>query len=263
MRIIVVDDEMSALNTFMCNIADKPDVTCSIFRNEPLNALDYARKNAFDVAFLDINMPQINGVELAEELIKINNKVNIVFISGFEQNEAGIRDRIGENFYGFYHKPYSTEEMNLLIDTLRGTSPKVKIVTFGSFNLFVNGETVYFSCKKSKELLALLVNENGGFVSMGNILSMLWEDKAPELAKRLYKDAAFRLRKTLTDHRVESLVSFGRAKLAVRTEDVECDYWEYQKSDTHTYNGKYMDDYQWSIDTQMYLDGLYPNVEND
>ena len=42
---------------------------------------------------------------------------------------------------------------------------RIVIRTFGYFDIFVDGETIPFSCKKAKELLALLVDRRGGFVT--------------------------------------------------------------------------------------------------
>ena len=39
---------------------------------------------------------------------------------------------------------------------------RIVIRTFGYFDIFVDGETIPFSCKKAKELLALLVDRMGG-----------------------------------------------------------------------------------------------------
>lgn len=44
---------------------------------------------------------------------------------------------------------------------------RIVIRTFGYFDIFVDGETIPFSCKKAKELLALLVDRRGGFVTTG------------------------------------------------------------------------------------------------
>ena len=52
---------------------------------------------------------------------------------------------------------------------------RIVIRTFGYFDIFVDGETIPFSCKKAKELLALLVDRRGGFVTTGDAISYLWE----------------------------------------------------------------------------------------
>ena len=73
MKIIVVDDETDALSNFLSHVLDS-DIEYKMFRDDPLSALEYVRTNNVDAAFLDINMPKINGVELAERLAKINGR---------------------------------------------------------------------------------------------------------------------------------------------------------------------------------------------
>ena len=70
---------------------------------------------------------------------------------------------------------------------------RIVIRTFGYFDIFVDGETIPFSCKKAKELLALLVDRRGGFVTTGDAISYLWEDECTE--KRT-KDKCIRNRKS-------------------------------------------------------------------
>ena len=47
--------------------------------------------------------------------------------------------------------------------------PKVYIQTFYGFDVFVNGRVIYFPSKKSKELLAILINQRGGSVSLAQV----------------------------------------------------------------------------------------------
>ena len=51
--------------------------------------------------------------------------------------------------------------------------PKVYIQTFYGFDVFVNGRVIYFPSKKSKELLAILINQRGGSVSLAQVVHIL------------------------------------------------------------------------------------------
>ena len=51
MKIIVVDDEMAALNTFLPNVVDSLNIECKMFMNSPRAALEYVRINKVDAAF--------------------------------------------------------------------------------------------------------------------------------------------------------------------------------------------------------------------
>lgn len=82
MNIIVVDDEAAALGTFLYSIVNEEKLKYQMFQLNPLKCLDYVKSNVTDAAFLDICMPEIDGVELSEKLIKINPNISIVVISG-------------------------------------------------------------------------------------------------------------------------------------------------------------------------------------
>ena len=75
---------------------------------------------------------------------------------------------------------------------------RIVIRTFGYFDIFVDGETIPFSCKKAKELLALLVDRRGGFVTTGDAISYLWEDECTEKRiKDKFRKVVKELRRTL------------------------------------------------------------------
>ena len=84
-RIIVVDDEFPTrqeLTSLLLNIKDVEIVAeCSIGQE----ALDFLQKDTADLIYLDIEMPQINGIEIAK-IIKstIKNPPEIVFSTGFD-----------------------------------------------------------------------------------------------------------------------------------------------------------------------------------
>lgn len=259
MNIIVVDDEFASLNTFLANIVDVYEMNYSMFMNNPLASIDYVKQNHIDAAFLDIYMPEIDGVELAQELIAVSPDLSIVFISGYTQDEDVIRCKLGKNLLGFCYKPYSHDILLKYFNEIAAkinNSRKVEVRAFDGFDLYIEGKAVKFSSAKSKELFALLVDRRGATVTMGDALANLWADKDIELAKRLYRDAVFRLRMVLNDNNLGDLVEFGRAQLNLVTKCLTADSWEYIDGKNNDYKGQYMPSYDWSLDTQTYLDNL-------
>ena len=71
-------------------------------------------------------------------------------------------------------------EKRMYSESTKMEGKRIVIRTFGYFDIFVDGETIPFSCKKAKELLALLVDRRGGFVTTGDAISYLWEDECTE-----------------------------------------------------------------------------------
>lgn len=258
MVIIVVDDEIAALNTFVPVTADELDVECKMFMNEPRRALEYARNNRVDIAFLDIVMPAISGVDLAERLIKVRPEIKIVFISAYAQDEDAVRARLGDSLIGFCYKPYSAEKLSAIISSVGEgiKKPSVFLRTFDAFDLFVNGVAVNFSSSKAKELLAVLCDANGSWVAMDTAIDNMWSDRNAELGKRLYRDAVSRLRITLKSAGVENLVVFERARAKIDTALAKCDMWDFVRSGGGVFSGRYLPQYGWSIVTESVLEQM-------
>ena len=73
-NIIVIDDEIRSLQAFVGNVMDA-DIQCVYFSDGD-KFLAYAREYKPDCAFLDINMPGKNGVELAEAVTEVSPALN-------------------------------------------------------------------------------------------------------------------------------------------------------------------------------------------
>ena len=79
MNILAVDDEFHALKMTEQAIIEAVSGAMLYLCSDPISAIDTAKKIQIDVAFLDIHMPEMTGVELAKRLKDINPKINIIF----------------------------------------------------------------------------------------------------------------------------------------------------------------------------------------
>lgn len=134
-----------------------------------------------------------------------------------------------------------------------GEKPKdrtVKVQTFGYFDVFVDGKAVLFRSKKAKELLALLVDRKGGYVSSGEAISCLWEDDIID-GKTLsrYRKVAMRLNETLREYGIENIIENIDGKRRIVPEEVSCDLYDYlsdREKHSGLFSGNYMLNYSWS-----------------
>ena len=150
-KIMAVDDEKHALNSITESIKDvAPSAEVITFERGDF-ALNYAKENAVDVAFLDISMPVMSGIELAKELKKVNPKINVIFCTAYGEYSF---DAIKVHASGYLLKPYSDAqvkaEMDNLLHPIAEPIPRVFARCFGDFDLFVNGEAVIFNRSRSK-----------------------------------------------------------------------------------------------------------------
>ncbi|MDE7263587.1 MAG: response regulator [Anaeroplasmataceae bacterium] len=256
MKIIVVDDEIIALSDFLVEVVNDIKIEYKFFLDNPLDTIEYVKSHDVSGAFLDINMPKINGVELARKLAFVAPKLKIVFITAYTHDEKAIKEMLGMNLLGFCYKPFLAYDVNCYIEQMYASKRdnEIKAVTFGTFDVFVHRNVVKFSSFKSKELLALLITYNGKSLTMSDAICHLWPDKPLDLAKSLYRDAVWRLRKTLKDYHIEQIVEFRRALLILNKKDIECDYWNYLEKRDSSYFGQFLTSYDWSIEYQRILD---------
>lgn len=110
MRAIIVDDEQIMLRSFMRLSQGIPNLDVIAQFENPEEALLFAQNNPVELAFLDIKMPGINGIDLAVKLRDIYPNILIVFISAYDEY---IRDSnlIGGDYY--IVKPYKKETIEM------------------------------------------------------------------------------------------------------------------------------------------------------
>lgn len=263
MRIMTVDDEILALEDFE-DTCRALGITDEIIKfNNPLDALGYAAKNRVDIAFLDIEMPVIKGIELAKRIKALSKNTRIIFTTGYSDYalEAFAADAVD-----YILKPYEPEsikkayEKALLIKDAVDEN-HIFIKTFGFFDVFVDGKSVNFSSAKSKELLALLVDRNGGIVSTEQAIAVLWEGRAyDETVQSLFRKVLRSLRTSLEEAGISEILVDNRNQRSIDKSKFTCDYYDFLqngKSESTKFFGQYMEQYPWAKETQKQIEKQY------
>lgn len=207
MRVIIVDDEKLALRQFQFEIEGIPWVELSGAFLNPVQALEFIENHSVEAAFLDIEMPEMNGLELAEKLRELSPGLVIIFITGYEQYTLDAL-KIKADYY--LTKPYDNEDIKEVLERARLLSARQKkrvyIRTFPRFEVFVADSTVYFPNSKAKELLALCVDHCGGIVTIEEAVDKLWEGREYDnRVKNLYRKAVMQIRQVLSEQGVEDI----------------------------------------------------------
>jgi len=252
-KIIIVDDEPQALASFLLTSLGK-DFDYRFYCEKPDEAIEYCATHQVEAAFLDIRMPNINGVELAHEILKVNKTVKIIFITAFTFDEKAIRADLGDRVLGFAYKPFDPIKLSAFFAQIENRRVNVFLKTFGPFDLFIDDEAVDFTSAKSKELLALLTVFNGSTLTLEQSITRLWPNHDIELSKRLYRDAKIRLKSALEEAGVPDLVSFGYGYLRINKENAHSDYWEFLEDKTKPYNGTFLPSYEWAKEYRYPMD---------
>ena len=263
MRIMAVDDEVFALEDFEDTCRELGIKDEIVKFNNPLDALSYVAKNKVDIAFLDIEMPVIKGIELAKRIKALSQNTRIIFTTGYGNYalEAFTVDAVD-----YVMKPYEPETIKKAYDKAllvkdAVVESHVFVKTFGYFDVFVDGKSVNFSSAKSKELLALLVDRNGGIVNTEQAISVLWEGrKYDETVQSLFRKVLRSLRASLEVAGILDILIDNRNQRSVDKSKFLCDYYELLengKNENTKYFGQYMEQYPWAKSTQIQINEMY------
>lgn len=113
MNVMYVDDEKPALVNFKYTVDRFSDIdSLAMFQDGEL-AIEYVKLNQVDIAFLDIHMPGIHGLDLAVKLREINSKMKIVFVTAYSRYAL---DDCSLDVSGCLLKPYMTEDIRKQLD---------------------------------------------------------------------------------------------------------------------------------------------------
>jgi len=108
-RIVLLDDERIALAVLEKNVKKAlPDAEVVSFRKSG-EIIEYAQNNKIDIAFLDMNLPGITGIEIAEKLKTTDDSIKFVFCTGDI-------DCLSDSGYSVIPKPSSVSDISGILE---------------------------------------------------------------------------------------------------------------------------------------------------
>ena len=166
MNVIYVDDEKLQLTNFRLTVEEMKIIDSLETFGEGEKALAWAEKHPVDVEFLDIEMRGMNGIELARHLKAIDENIQVVFVTAYEQYAL---EAYGVDAIGYLLKPYLSEDIEKHLKRAgcfrKIPKKEIQIHTMPEFSVSVNGKPILLGRNKPEELFALLVDrgESGLF----------------------------------------------------------------------------------------------------
>ena len=264
MKIIAVDDEKLALKLLVKSISEAvPDATIYDFRDAK-EALLFVQNEKVDVAFLDIQMMDISGIELAKRLIKIEPYINIVFVTGFNEYRG---DAFELHASGYVTKPVTTEKIKEEMKYLRfqhkennGSKYLIKAQCFGTFDAKDSNDVpIHFVRSKAKEVLAYLIYRQGASSTAREISAALFEDSDWSTKEQNYfRQLILALINSLKAIGAEDVLVKNFNSFAVNTSLIDCDYFDLvlKNKKPNNYMGEFMSQYYWAEDAIFYVEEL-------
>ena len=130
----------------------------------PREALEWVSAHPVDLALLDVEMPGMTGIELAAAIKERQPGTAIIFVTAYPKYAA---DALAVRASGYLRKPVTREALeadvaHALSDRRKPLEGHVTVHTFGGFDVLADGRAVDFRPAKCKEILAYLVDRQGG-----------------------------------------------------------------------------------------------------
>ena len=247
---IAVDDEALMLGALVSAIESSPDIREVSKFSDCEEALEFARSNPVDVAFLDINMRGMGGLVLAEKITEARPGCKIVFCTGYEEYAI---PAFKLHVSGYLLKPISAEDVQGEIDNIKRVRKQENMLSvkcFGNFEVYANNEKVVFKRLKSKELFAYLVDRNGAGMTAKQICAVLFPDDTDDNKNAAYlRQLVLDLRNTLKSVGAEGVLCHETPCYRVDTNLFKCDYISHLQTGKPEFYGEYMSQYSWADDT--------------
>lgn len=254
MRVIYVDDEKMLLENFRLTAGEISKIDSLKTFSCGKDAISWVKEHPIDVAFLDIEMPVMNGIELAACLRRIDENIRIIFVTAYEQYalQAFEVDAIG-----YLLKPYLKEDIEKQIKKAAYVRPvpqkDIQIQTMPDFALTVNGEPLLLGNTKQEELMALLVDRGESGITKADAKECLWSRYTSD---NIYWTTMSRLKNILEEAGIFNIIVTNGQRKYLNTAMVECDLYQILDGEPGAldkYKGVYLQRFPWAEERNTQL----------
>lgn len=180
---VIVEDEFPAREELKYFLTKHKEISLEKEFENPIDSLKYLQENKVDIVFLDINMPELDGMSLGKILTKLNPNIKIIFITAY-------RDYAAEAFeikaFDYLLKPYSEKRITEVLTNLtmiKDNSPTKEVEKINKVTVFLDEKMVVLSLDEiyyievsEKESLVYTQNE----IYTSKLKISKWEEILPK-----------------------------------------------------------------------------------
>lgn len=281
MKVILVDDETLALDLLDFQINKLPNLEVIGKFNHLDIKKEFSLLEEADLVFLDIEMPEMNGIELAERILETHTNLSIVFVTAYNHYAVQAFEL---NALDYVLKPAQLERLKKTMERvilkdnhqnhpLEGKNNILYINIAGELTVELtkgNIEFIPWRTTKSQELFLYLLHHVDKTVRKSELVELLWPEFNQERAYSQLYTAIYHIRKTLkkySDHFIIKNVGEGY-NLSTKNVLIDLREWEnrlnsappinietieYYEESMNLYKGGYLQeyDYLWT-ETERY-----------
>lgn len=208
-KAVLVDDEKPALRVLVHLLNAYPEISIVGMYTSPLKAIDEIGRLKPQVVFLDINMPQLRGIDAASRILDSSHDTDIVFVTAFDQYAI---EAFELHALDYILKPVDPERLKKTVERVMNKKPvfkqsddrKLQIKCLGRFKVaWENQEPIKWRAEKTRELFAFLLYHQGRDITKEEFMDKLWPEYDPEKAIRQLYNGIYHIRKALEKYGID------------------------------------------------------------
>lgn len=279
MKAVLIDDMKPALREMEYLLKKYSEIEIVGSFTDPITALEQIKSLGPQVVFLDIDMPVLQGIDVASKILQLDYNTEIIFVTAYNQYAV---EAFELNALDYLLKPIDIKRLDKTVSRLLAKKQVAKekldnkliIQSFGRFEVFIEGkEPVLFRTEKTKELFAYLIHNRHRGISKEDIIEALWLGMDYERAVKQLYNGIYYIRKALLEYGISSeiLSIDNNYKLKIESATWDRDLFvnlidegargdiEALKKAESVYRGNYFEceKYSWSISENDRLAILY------
>lgn len=240
-RAILVDDEKLALQLMERKLNDLGSVEVVRAFTDAESVIREMKDLDFQVAFLDIELAGISGLDLAEIIQEWNSAIHVVFITAYRDYAiqafelASIDYLLKPVLISRLEKTITRIQDQLLLKNgtrlpnKKQPSTSLKIICFNEFGVYHNEEPVKWKTAKVKELFALFITHLHTYLNRDTIINTIWPDHDYDKAKIQLHTCISHLRKMLDSQGFKGSLLFSNQGYTLELDNFYCDAIEFER----------------------------------
>jgi two-component system, LytTR family, response regulator AlgR len=163
MKILIVDDEALARDRLHDLVIELFPDTITVEASNGMEALDKINQHSPEIVLLDIRMPGMDGLEVANHLLRLENSPAVVFTTAYQDHAIKAFDA---NAIDYLLKPIRKERLKIAID-------RAKIVNQSTLSMLSDEKDV----SSTRTHLSALIQGNIQLIAIENIYYLKAEQK--------------------------------------------------------------------------------------
>ncbi|MGO4786522.1 response regulator [Paenibacillus sp. 2KB_20] len=243
MKVILVDDEPLALKYLERQLLKLDTMSIDVIGtySNPFEGRDEILIRDVDIVFLDISLPELNGIELAEQLLEQKPHLCIVFVTGYHEYAVTAFEL---NAVDYIVKPVQLDRVAKTMERLRSriasrpeeimeSNRNIRMTMFRQVMIEQPNEQGQFALlhwrtTRAQEIFIYLLQHRGQLVRKSALIDMLWPEFDMDKAYPQLYTAIYHIRKTLEPYDTRFQITNTTEGYVLNMEGVQLDIEEWE-----------------------------------